>query len=224
MTDDRLPLTGYADLADEERLARAEDFRARMATRRTVRDFAPDPVPRAVVEAAIRAAGTAPSGANQQPWHFCLVGDPALKRRIREAAEAEERAFYGDEASAGRAGQAWLSALAPLGTDARKPFLEAAPWLIVQFLQRRAADGSKTYYATGSCGIALGLLIAALHTAGLATLTHTPAPMGFLSEVLGRPATEKPFVLLVTGKPAPGATTPAHAASKKTLDDIRTVY
>ena len=220
----RLPLTGYPDLRDEERLALAEAFRARMATRRTVRDFAPDPVPRAVIETAIRAACTAPSGANQQPWSFCLVGDAALKRRIRAAAEAEERAFYGDEAAPGRAGADWLDALAPLGTDADKPFLEVAPWLIVMFMQRRAADGAKTYYANESCGIALGLLIAGLHAAGLATLTHTPAPMGFLSEALARPATEKPYVLLVTGKPAPGATVPAHAATRRPLRDVLSVY
>jgi nitroreductase len=190
-----------------------------MATRRTVRDFAGTPVPRAIPEAAIRAAATAPSGANQQPWHFCLVGDPALKRRIREAAEAEERAFYD-----GRAGDEWLSALAPLGTDAAKPFLETAPWLIVMFMQRRGADGGKTYYANESCGIALGFLIAGLHSAGLATLTHTPAPMTFLSDALGRPEHEKPFVIVVTGHPAKDATVPAQAAEKKALGEILTVY
>lgn len=215
---ERVPLTGYPDLSDEERLARAEDFRILMRTRRTVRDFAPDPVPRAVIESAIQAAATAPSGANQQPWYFCLVGDAATKRAIREAAEAEERAFY-----AGRAGEDWLGALAPLGTDAQKPFLETAPWLIVMFLQRRASGGAKTYYAQESCGIALGFLLAGLHAAGLATLTHTPAPMTFLSELLGRPDTERPFVLLVTGKPAPEATTPAAAARKKLSAEILTV-
>ena len=220
MPERRVPLTGYeAHRTDEERLAAAEAFRALMATRRTVRDFAGTPVPRAVPEAAIRAAATAPSGANQQPWHFCLVGEASLKRRVREAAEAEERAFYG-----GRAGEDWLGALAPLGTDASKPFLEAAPWLIVMFAQRRTPDGAKTYYANESCGIALGLLIAGLHAAGLATLTHTPAPMGFLSEALGRPETEKPYVLLVTGHPAPGATVPAEASRKKPLDEILSVY
>ena len=224
MSEARIPLSGYPDLTGEERLARAEGFRTLMASRRTVRDFAPDPVPRAVPEAAIRAAASAPSGANQQPWHFCLVGDAGLKRRIREAAEAEERGFYGEEDAPGRAGDAWLDALAPLGTDASKPFLETAPWLIVMFMQRRTEDGGKTYYANESCGIALGLLIAGLHSAGLATLTHTPAPMTFLSEVLGRPETEKPYVLLVTGKPAAGATVPAHAAEKKPLGDVLTVY
>ena len=224
MPEARVPLTGYPDLTEEARLARAELFRASMATRRTVRDFAPDPVPRALVETAIRAACTAPSGANQQPWHFCLVGDPALKRCIRLAAEAEERAFYGQEGAPGRAGSDWLNALAPLGTDAEKPFIEVAPWLIVMFMQRRAPDGAKTYYANESCGIALGLLIAGLHAAGLATLTHTPAPMGFLSETLARPATEKPYVLLVTGKPAPGVTVPAHAATRRPLHDVLSVY
>ena len=219
MAEERLPLTGYAPLSDEARLAAAEGYRALMATRRTVRDFAETPVPRAVIETAIRAAASAPSGANQQPWHFCLVGDPVVKRRIREAAEAEERSFYD-----GRAGDAWLDALAPLGTDASKPFLETAPWLIVMFAQRRAADGGKTYYAHESCGIALGMLLSALHAAGLATLTHTPAPMTFLSEELRRPATEKPYVLLVTGHPAEGATVPAHAATRRPLDEILTVY
>ena len=224
MPEARIPLTGYPDLPVEERIARAEAFRALMTSRRTVRDFSPDPLPREIPEAAIRAAAAAPSGANQQPWHFCLVGDPALKRRIREAAEAEERGFYGAQDEPGRAGDAWLDALAPLGTDAHKPFLETAPWLIVMFMQRRAADGGKTYYANESCGIALGLLIAALHSAGLATLTHTPAPMTFLSEALGRPDTEKPYVLLVTGKPAADATVPAHAVEKKPLGDVLSVY
>ena len=223
-SEPRVPLAGYGARTDEDRLAAAEGFAAMMATRRTVRDFADISVPRAIPEAAIRAGASAPSGANQQPWHFCLVGDPGLKRRIREAAEAEERGFYGEGDEPARAGDAWLEALAPLGTDAHKPFLETAPWLIVMFMQRRAEDGSKTYYANESCGIALGLLIAGLHSAGLATLTHTPAPMGFLSEVLGRPDTEKPFVLLVTGHPAPGATVPEHAARKKALDEVLTVY
>ena len=224
MSDARLPLEDYPDLNDAARLARAEAFRSALASRRTVRDFAPDPVPRAVIEAAIRAACTAPSGANQQPWHYCLVGDAGLKRRIRAAAEAEERAFYGGEGEDGRAGADWLAALAPLGTDADKPFLEVAPWLIVMFMQRRAADGAKTYYANESCGIALGFLLAGLHAAGLATLTHTPAPMGFLSDALGRPQTEKPYVIVVTGRPAPGATVPASAARKKPLGEVLSVY
>ena len=218
-SEPRVPLAGYGARTDEDRLAAAEGFAAMMATRRTVRDFADISVPRAIPEAAIRAGASAPSGANQQPWHFCLVGDADLKRRIREAAEAEERAFYD-----GRAGDEWLGALAPLGTDAAKPFLETAPWLIVMFQQRRTDEGAKTYYANESCGIALGLVLAGLHAAGLATLTHTPAPMGFLSEALGRPDTEKPYVLLVTGHPAPDATVPASATRKKPLCDVLTVY
>jgi iodotyrosine deiodinase len=180
-----------------------------MQARRSVRDFDPRPVPRAVIAAAIAAAGTAPSGANQQPWHFVAVADPDVKRRIREAAEAEEREFYER-----RAPDEWLHALQPIGTDWHKPFLETAPWLIAIFVRRwgRAADGSKVkhYYPTESVGIATGLLITALHTAGLATLTHTPSPMGFLGEILGRPPEdERPFLLLVVGHPAAGARVPA---------------
>jgi len=174
-------------------------------------------VPRAAIESAIRAAARAPSGANQQPWTFVAVADPAVKRRIRAAAEAEERAFYG-----GRAPQAWLDALAHLGTDADKPFLEAAPWLIAVFAQPHgvAPDGSvvKHYYVPESVGIATGFLLAALHHAGLATLTHTPSPMGFLSEVLERPAHERAYLLVVTGVPAADATVPRIV--KKPLDAI----
>ena len=214
-----VPLEGYPRRTDEEAMAAVEDFRHRMSLRRTVRDFAPDPVPREIIEAAIRTAGTAPSGANHQPWHFTAISDPDTKRRIREAAEAEERAFYG-----GKAGQDWLDALAPIGTDADKPFLETAPWLICVFAQRRggvrAGDDNKNYYVTESVGLATGLLIASLHLAGLATLTHTPAPMRFLTEICGRPDTEKPFVLLVVGHPAENATVPKHALLKKPLADI----
>jgi nitroreductase len=162
-----------------------------------------------VIEHCIAAAGTAPSGANQQPWHFVAVSDADVKRRIRLAAEAEEREFYER-----RAPEEWLEALRPIGTDWQKPFLETAPWLIAIFVQKwgRAADGRKVkhYYPTESVGIATGILITALHTAGLATLTHTPSPMGFLNEILGRPAdSERPFLLLVTGHPAAGARVPA---------------
>ncbi|WP_031549222.1 nitroreductase family protein [Parvularcula oceani] len=222
MKGEHVPLTGLHPRdtrSDEERLAAAEAFRELMARRHTTRDFSDKPVPRGIVESAIRTAASAPSGANHQPWHFCLVGDAAVKRRIRAAAEAEERGFYG-----GRAGEEWLEALAPLGTDASKPFLENAPWLIVMFAERKRADGSKNYYVPESCGIALGFLIAGLHAAGLATLTHTPAPMGFLSEELGRPPNEKPYVLLVTGHAAEGATVPRHALEKKPLGDILSVF
>jgi len=211
------PLQGYPDLDDAERVRRAEAFEATMRTRRTVRQFADTPVPRAVIESAIRAAGRAPCGANQQPWTFVAVSDPGVKRRIREAAEAEERAFYG-----GRAPRDWLDALQPFGTDANKPFLETAPWLIAVFGQAHGvrADGSaeKHYYVKESVGIATGLLLAALHHAGLATLTHTPSPMGFLREVLGRPANEQAFVLIVTGVAAGGATVPR--IDKKPLEAI----
>lgn len=198
---------------------RAAAVYERMRQRRTVRDFAPTPVPRAAVEACLAAAGTAPSGANQQPWHFVAVSDPAVKRRIREAAEAEERAFY-----AGRAPAAWRAALAPLGTDADKPFLEVAPWLIAVFAQATGpgAGGQavKHYYVAESVGIACGLLVAALHEIGLVTLTHTPSPMGFLREVLGRPANERAYLLLVVGYPAPGALVPD--IGRKGLGEIAT--
>lgn len=187
--------------------ARAEAFRTEVSRRRTVRDFSPEPVPRRVIESCLAAAGSAPSGANQQPWRFVAVSDPAVKRAIREAAEAEEREFYDR-----RATPAWLEALAPLGTDADKPFLETAPWLIAVFYEAygEGPDGAreKRYYPADSTGIATGVLVTALHFAGLATLTHTPSPMAFLNAILGRPANERPFVLLVAGYPAPGATVP----------------
>jgi nitroreductase len=213
----REPLIGYPSLAAAEQLRRAEAFETSMRTRRTVRHFAPTPVRREVIESAIRTASRAPCGANQQPWHFVAVGDPLTKRRIREAAETEERAFYG-----GRAPQAWIDALRPMGTDADKPFLEIAPWLLAVFAQPHGVhpDGGKEkhYYVKESVGIACGFLLAALHQAGLATLTHTPSPMGFLREVLGRPAHEQAFLLVVTGLPADDATVPA--LTKKPLSEI----
>lgn len=213
------PLSGWQELPAPEMLARARSFYETMKRRRTVRDFSDRPVPRALIEAALLAAGTAPSGANQQPWHFAVVVDPAVKRQVREAAEAEERKFYG-----GGASEEWLSALQPLGTDARKPFLEVAPVLIAIFAQRYGigADGKreKNYYVPESVGIATGLLIAALHQSGLATLTHTPSPMGFLNRICGRPGHEKAYVLLVTGYPAPGCTVPRAAGIKKPLSEI----
>jgi iodotyrosine deiodinase len=206
---------------EAEMSARAEAFRAAMATRRSVRDFSPRAVPRALIETALHTAGAAPSGANLQPWHFAVIGDGAVKRRIRQAAEAEELAFYSN-----RAPVAWLDALAPLGTDKDKPFLEKAPWLIAVFSvgTRPGVDGvtHPNYYAKESTGIACGFLIAALHQAGLATLTHTPSPMGFLNEICGRPAQEKPFLLLVVGYPAEGARVPVHATHRKPLPEIST--
>lgn len=188
-------------LSDDERIAAARAFADDLGRRRTVRDFASTPVPRAVIEYCLRAAGTAPSGANQQPWRFVAVQDIAIKHRIREAAEAEEREFYER-----RAPEEWLDALAPLGTDADKPFLDTAPWLIGIFYERFGVDPNgnkiKRYYPHESVGIATGLLIAALHRAGLATLTHTPSPMGFLNEILGRPKNEMAYLLLVVGHPA----------------------
>ena len=192
----------------------------RLRTRRSVRDFAPDAVPRDVIESCIQTAGTAPNGANLQPWRFVAVSDAVMKRRIREAAEAEEREFY-----AHRANDVWKEALAPLRTNAEKPYLETAPWLIAIFAVNAFNDPAtgerrQTYYAKESVGIATGFLIAALHEAGLATLTHTPSPMGFLNELLGRPSTEKPFLLLIVGHPAPGAMVPV--ITKKPLREIAT--
>jgi len=201
------PYDGLPELSEEEMLARAKNFHELMRHRRTVRDFSDRPVPREIISACVQAAGQAPSGANMQPWHFEVVGDPVIKKKIRLAAEEEEQRFYD-----GRANQEWLDALAPLGTDADKPFLETAPWLIVIFEQRYGldSDGEKTrhYYTKESVGLASGFLIAALHNSGLASLTHTPSPMGFLNRILERPGSEKPFLLLVVGYPAEGAMVP----------------
>jgi nitroreductase len=213
-----IPLPDGRRLSDVDALRAARDFHALMQTRRTVRDFDGRFVPQEVIEACIAAAGTAPSGANQQPWHFVAVSDPAVKRRIREAAEAEEREFYER-----RAPEEWLQALQPIGTDWHKPFLETAPWLIAIFVRKWGRDevGGKVkhYYPAESVGIATGILITALHTAGLATLTHTPSPMGFLNEILGRPAdAERPFLLLVVGHAAADARVPA--IERKPIDGI----
>ena len=208
----------YFQFHDERAMReRANAFLASMRRRRTVRDFSTRPVPREIIEAAVMTAATAPSGANQQPWTFVCISDAEAKAKIRVAAEEEERAFY-----EGRAGDEWLAALKRLGTDWRKPFLETAPWLIACFGQRYgiAPDGShiKHYYVPELVGIAMGFLITALHEAGLATLTHTPSPMGFLNEICGRPAHEKAYVLLVAGYPADGCTVPV--IEKKKLDEV----
>lgn len=211
-------------LPDAEATARAQTFAAKLQQRRTCRDFSPEPVPQAVIEAAITAAGSAPSGANHQPWHFAVVASPEKKRAIRKAAEAEERRFYGADGDGPKASAEWLAALADLGTDADKPFLETAPYLIVVFAQRKggvADDGAtQNYYVNESVGIACGMLLATLHEAGLATLTHTPSPMGFLRDVCGRPEWEKPLMIVVVGHPSPDATVPAKALQKKPLDQI----
>lgn len=211
-------------LSDHEAITRSRALAEKLRTRRTCRWFSDAPVPREVIEAAINAAGSAPSGANHQPWHFAVVASPEIKRAIREAAEAEERRFYGTDGDAPKAGAEWLEALGPLGTDSEKPFLEIAPWLIVVFAQRKggiAEDGeTQNYYVNESVGIACGLLLATLHEAGVATLTHTPSPMGFLRRVCGRPEWEKPVMIIVAGHPAADATVPAHALNKKPLSQI----
>lgn len=211
------PLQNYVEYEPNEMQRRAENFYRKIRRRRTVRDFSDRPVDRAVIENCLLAAGTAPNGANLQPWHFSVISDPKVKREIREAAEEEERNFYEQ-----RAPQEWLDALAPLGTDWRKGFLETAPYLIAIFGQSTSLkeDGVsvKNYYVKESVGIATGFLIAALHEAGLATLTHTPSPMNFLNQILNRPSNEKAFLLLVVGYPAEDAEVPV--ISKKELEEI----
>jgi len=212
-------LPPYPDFDVGEMRARLAGFYAEMDRRRTVRDFSDRPVPRDVIETALMAANTAPSGANLQPWHFVVVSGARTKRRIRIAAEAEEREFYEHRAS-----PEWLAALEPLGTDSNKPFLETAPYLIAIFLKKYGflEDGRKVkhYYPTESTGIATGILITALHRAGLATLTHTPSPMKFLNEILARPSNERPFLLLVVGYPADDARVPD--ISRKGLEEFVT--
>ncbi len=212
-------LDSYEELPVEEMATRAVEFYEHLRRRRTVREFSDRPVPREVIEHCIKAAGTAPNGANMQPWHFVVVSDPEVKKKIRIAAEKEEKEFY-----SGRAPQEWLDALAPLGTDEHKPFLETAPYLIAIFAERYGilSDGRqvKNYYVTESVGIATGMLITAVHTAGLVSLTHTPSPMTFLNELLGRPEKERPFLLLVVGYPDRDARVPE--ISKKNLDEVAT--
>jgi len=214
-----IPLPDYHEYPVETMRSRAAQFAADLARRRTVRQFSDRSVPRDIIEDCLRAAGSAPSGANMQPWHFVVVSDPEVKHRIRVAAEREEKAFYQE-----RAPREWLEALAPLGTDENKPFLETAPYLIVIFVQRYglAEDGTryKHYYAQESVGIATGMLISAVHNAGLASLTHTPSPMGFLNEILDRPEHERPFLTLVVGYPAPDAVVPD--IGRKHLQEIAT--
>ena len=212
-----VPLADYEEYPVEEMRQRLADFYADVSRRRTVREFSDRPVPRDIIEAALESANTAPSGANLQPWHFVVISGPETKKKIREAAEVEEREFYEHRAS-----EEWLAALEPLGTDSNKPFLETAPYLIAVFLQKygRLEDGRKVkhYYPTESTGLATGILITALHHAGLATLTHTPSPMKFLNEILGRPTSERPFLLLVVGYPADDAEVPD--IERKSLDEF----
>jgi iodotyrosine deiodinase len=215
----QIPWSPYPDMADEERVTAARAFYETIRTRRSCRYIGDAPVPREAIEAAILAAGTAPSGANHQPWHFAIVTSSALKAEIRREAEVEEREFY-----AGKAGKDWLEALAPLGTDDDKAYLEDAPALIVIFGQRKGGllpdDTKQNYYVTESVGIATGFLLTALHMAGLATLTHTPNPMRFLNDLCGRPPHEKPVMIVVVGHATPDATIPVHATIKKPLDEI----
>ncbi|UWR10772.1 nitroreductase family protein [Sulfitobacter mediterraneus] len=219
---DPIALPDRADLTDAEIMAQAQAFYSAMGKRHTVRDFSDRPIDRAVIERCILTAGTAPSGANHQPWHFVAISDPAFKKRIRDASEEEERRFY-----EGGAGDEWLKALEPIGTNDNKPHLEDAPWLIVIFAQRwgHFDDGTryKNYYVPESVGIATGFLLAALHHAGLTSLTHTPNPMKFLNDMLGRPQSEKPVMILAVGHPAADATIPRVAKIKKPLSEILTV-
>jgi len=219
MTDRKFEPLKFTEKRTDEMIAASRSFYLDVKRRRTVREFSDRSVPDEVIKNAILAAGTAPSGANQQPWHFVVVSNPETKREIREAAEKEERAFY-----QGRASDEWLRALQPLGTDENKPFLEIAPCLIVVFLKKTTADEKgiehKNYYTTESVGIATGILITALHLSGLVTLTHTPSPMGFLNKILGRPDSERPFLIVVTGYPSSNALVPT--ISKYQLNQIAT--
>lgn len=218
-----LPLPDRRTLTDAQAREAVTEFLALMRQRHTVRDFSDRPVPRDVISDCVRIAGLAPSGANHQPWHFSAISDPAMKSRIRAAAEQEEERFY-----AGGAGDEWLRALEPIGTGVEKPHLDVAPWLIVIFAQRYGltndGDRYKNYYVPESVGIATGFLIAALHTAGLSCLTHTPNPMKFLTDLCGRPDHEKPVMILAVGHPAEDATVPAVAKIKKPLDEILTLH
>ncbi|AUI83392.1 nitroreductase family protein [Alteromonas macleodii] len=216
---DHSPLSDFIEYPEEQMLSRSEDFLKTMQRRHSIRHFSDKHVDKAVIENCILTAGTAPSGANHQPWHFAAIQSPDVKQQIREQAEAHERGFYN-----GRAGQQWLDDLKPLGTDASKPYLETAPWLIAVFSQKfgetESGEKSQNYYVHESVGIAVGMLITSLHNAGLATLTHTPKPMNFLTEVCQRPDNERAYMLIIAGYPADNATIPAHAMQKKSLREI----
>ncbi|MDU0353002.1 nitroreductase family protein [Paraglaciecola aquimarina] len=214
-----LPLTDFIEYPSAEMLARSEQFYTDIKRRHSIRQFSDRPVAREIIENCIKAAGTAPNGANQQPWHFCAIHSRDIKKQVRQQAEMHEQGFYN-----GRAGEEWLDALKPLGTDANKPYLEHAPWLIAIFSRKQTEleDGHKqnNYYVHESVGIATGFLINALHNSGLVTLTHTPKPMSFLAKICQRPDNERPFMLLIAGYPAADATVPIHAAKKKELTEI----
>ena len=216
-----VPLPDRNEMTDAEMIAAAEAFYDTMRRRHTVRDYDSRPVPRAVIESCLRTAGSAPSGANHQPWHFVAIESREIKKQIRKQAEAHERGFY-----SGRAGEEWLDALKPLGTDADKPYLETAPWLIAIFSQKKGGitveENNTNYYVHESVGIATGFLINALHTSGLATLTHTPKPMSFLNKICQRGDNDRAYMLLIAGYPAEDATIPEHAKVKKPLEDIAT--
>jgi len=218
---DASPLTDYIEYPKDEMLQRSQDFYDEIKRRHSIRSFSDRPVDKAIIENCIKAAGTAPSGANHQPWHFVAINSSEVKKQIREQAEMHERGFYD-----GRAGEEWLDALKPLGTDANKPYLEHAPWLIAIFSEKKGGihseDKNTNYYVHESVGIATGFLINALHSSGLVTLTHTPKPMSFLSKICNRSDNERAYMLLIAGYPAEDATVPAHAQVKKSLDDIAT--
>lgn len=220
---DPQPLPDRFDFTGDEMQQKASEFLDHMRKRHTVRDFTPKPIPREVITTCIETAGTAPSGANHQPWHFVAISNPALKQRIREEAEEEERRFY-----AGGAGDEWIKALEPIGTNEDKPHLTIAPWLIVVFAQRwgEFSDGTryKNYYVPESVNIATGFLLASLHSAGLCALTHTPNPMKFLNTALNRPASEKPTMIIAVGHPSAEAQVPSVAKLKKPLSEISTVF
>ena len=212
-----IPYDDYTRLDAAEMASRADAFYQQMDQRRSIREFSSEPVPRELIETAIMTASTAPSGAHRQPWRFVVIGDPAIKRQIRIAAEAEEKKSY-DE----RMPDEWLEALAPLGTDWQKPFLEIVPWIVVAFEELygfdEAGNKRKNYYVRESTGLACGLFIAALHNMGLATLTHTPSPMGFLRDILGRPKNERPYILFPVGYPADGVQVPD--LTRKPLEEV----
>lgn len=216
---DASPLTDYIEYPSEQMLARSEQFYNDIKRRHSIRKFSDRDVDRRIIENCIKAAGTAPNGANHQPWHFVAIQSPEVKKQVREQAELHEQGFY-----SGRAGEEWLDALKPLGTDASKPYLEHAPWLIAIFSQKKGGlnpdDKNTNYYVHESVGIATGFLINALHSSGLVTLTHTPKPMSFLSKICQRPDDERPYMLLIAGYPAEDATVPKHAQSKKSLEEI----